>query len=105
MQSGVGKRLVIVAVIAALIASYFLFDLGQYFSLDYLKESREQFQALYREHAFAVIGVYFLIYVTATALALPAATVITLAGGLYLVCGPGLWSFLSQVQSARLLRS
>lgn len=81
IHAGTVKRLVVVAVIAALIVSYFLFDFGQFFSLDYLKESRDRFQALYAEHTFLVIGVYFLIYVTATALALPAATVITLAGG------------------------
>ncbi len=88
MQAGVVKRIGIVAVIAALIACYFVFDFGQYFSLDYLKESRERFQGLYAEHTFVVIGVYFLVYVTATALALPAATVITLAGGALF----GLWT-------------
>lgn len=81
MQAETLKRILIVAVIAGLIASYFLFDLGQYFSLEYLKESRERFQGLYAENTLLVLGVYFLIYVTATALALPAATVITLAGG------------------------
>lgn len=81
MQTGTVKRLMIVGVIACLVASYILFDLGQFFSLDYLKESRERFQTLYAEHTVLVIGAYFLLYVTATALALPAATVITLAGG------------------------
>lgn len=88
MQSGMIKKLAIVAVIATLIACYFIFDLGQYFSLEYLKASREKFQNLYAEHTFAVIGMYFLVYVTATALALPAATVITLAGGALF----GLWT-------------
>lgn len=88
MQAGMVKRIVIVALIASLITCYFIFDLGQYFSLVYLKASREQFQALYAENAFAVIAGYFLIYVTATALALPAATVITLAGGALF----GLWT-------------
>lgn len=81
MQTGTVKRLMIVGVIACLVASYILFDLGQFFSLEYLKESRERFQTLYAEHTVLVIGAYFLLYVTATALALPAATVITLAGG------------------------
>lgn len=81
MQAGTVKRLMIVGIIAALVACYFLFDLGQYFSLEYIKASRERFQALYAEHTFLVIGAYFLLYVTATALALPAATAITLAGG------------------------
>jgi len=81
MKSETVKRLVIVGIIASLVACYFLFDLGQYFSLEYIKASRERFQTLYAEHTVLVIGAYFLLYVTATALALPAATAITLAGG------------------------
>jgi uncharacterized membrane protein YdjX (TVP38/TMEM64 family) len=64
-----------------LIVFYFVFDLGQYFSLDYLKASRERFQLLYADHALVMLGTYFVIYVVATALALPAAAVLTLAGG------------------------
>lgn len=89
MQSGTIKRLCIVAVIASLIACYFLFDLGQYLSLEYIKSSRDRFEALYAEHTVAVIAVYFLIYVVATALALPAATAITLAGGAMFGLGVG----------------
>ncbi len=102
MQSGMLKRIAIVAVISVLIACYFIFDLGQYFSLEYLKASRGKFQALYAEHTLAVIGVYFLIYVTATALALPAATVITLAGGALfgLATGVVVVSFASTIGAA-----
>ncbi|MDC0335388.1 TVP38/TMEM64 family protein [Pseudodesulfovibrio sp.] len=102
MQSGTFKRILIVAVIAGLIACYFLFDLGQYVSLDYLKTSRERLQALYAEHTLLVISIYFLIYVTATALALPAATVITLAGGALfgLVTGTIIVSFASSIGAA-----
>lgn len=99
MQSGTMKRLFLLAVVASLFAAYFIFDLGQYFSLEFLKESREHFQSLYAEHTWLVIGVYFLIYVTATALALPAATVISLAGGAMfgLLVGTVVVSFASTV--------
>lgn len=102
MQSGTAKRIAIVLVLGALVAGYFVFDLGQYFSLDYLKGSRERFQALYAEHTFAVLGGYFLIYVTATALALPAAVVLTLAGGALfgLVTGTIVVSFASSIGAA-----
>lgn len=102
MQVGTIKRILIVAVIGTLVACYFYFDLGQYLSLDYLKASRENFQALYAEHMFAVLGGYFLLYVTATALALPAATVITLAGGALfgLVTGVIVVSFASTIGAA-----
>lgn len=102
MQSETVKRIVVLAVIVCLVSSYFFFDLGQYFSLDYLKESRERFQDLYAEHTFLVLGGYFLIYVTATALALPAATVITLAGGALFgfVTGTIVVSFASSIGAA-----
>lgn len=99
MQAYTVKRLVLVMGIVAVVVSYYLFDLGQYLSLNYIKESREHFQQLYADHSFMVIGVYFLIYVTATALALPAATVISLAGGAMfgLVVGTVVVSFASTI--------
>lgn len=87
MRQGLIKKLVIVAVIAGLIAAYFIFDLGQYFTLEYIKASRERFQGLYDDHTALVLGGYFLLYVMVTTLALPAATVVTLAGGALF----GLW--------------
>jgi len=102
MNAGTIKKLVIVSVIVGLIASYFVFDLGQYFSLDYIKSSRERFQTLYAQHTVIVIGVYSFIYVIATALALPAATVLTLAGGALfgLVTGTIVVSFASSIGAA-----
>lgn len=81
MNTETRKRLLIVAIIGCLIGGYFFFDLGQYLSLEYLQASRERFKSLYEEHTVLVLGAYFLIYVTATALALPAAAVLTLVGG------------------------
>ena len=102
MNAGTIKKLVVVGIIAGLIASYFVFDLGHYFSLDYIKASRERFQTLYADHTMAVIGIYFLIYVTATALALPAATILTLAGGALFGLGTGtiVVSFASSIGAA-----
>ena len=102
MRAGTIKRICIVGIIAGLVAGYLFFDLGQYFSLEYIKASRERFQALYAEHTTAVIAVYFLIYVLATALALPAATVITLAGGALfgLAVGTVVVSFASSIGAA-----
>ncbi len=102
MQSGMIKRILVVSVIICLIASYFIFDFDQYFSLEYIKASREQFQALYAEHTFTVIAVYFGVYVAATALALPAAAVLTLAGGALFgfVVGTVIVSFASSIGAA-----
>lgn len=97
-RSTTGK-LLIVGVVAGLVTAYFLFDLGRFFSLDHLKASRDGLQALYAEHPAATLTVYFAIYVTVTALSLPAAVVLTLAGGALfgLVAGTVVVSFASTV--------
>ena len=74
-------KLILVAVIAVLIASFFVFDLGQYLSFDYLKSQKEALNQFYFDKPVLVIAVFFLVYVTMAALALPAATILTLAGG------------------------
>lgn len=74
-------KLILAAVVAALIASYFIFDLGQYFSLEYLKSQKEALNQFYSDRPVLVIAVYFIAYVAMAALALPAAAILTLAGG------------------------
>jgi pyruvate/2-oxoglutarate dehydrogenase complex dihydrolipoamide dehydrogenase (E3) component/uncharacterized membrane protein YdjX (TVP38/TMEM64 family) len=74
-------KLLLLIVVLALIASYFLFDLGQYFSLAYLQSSIEQFNQVYEANPAMVIGIFFLIYVTVTAVSLPGAAVMTIAAG------------------------
>ncbi|MCB2185832.1 MAG: TVP38/TMEM64 family protein [Deltaproteobacteria bacterium] len=75
------KKLLLIGAVLAVIAVFWALGLHRYLSLDYLKASREQFAALYAAHPFLVVGAYFLIYVTVTALSLPGAVVMTLAGG------------------------
>ncbi len=75
------RKILVVAVIAALIVAFFVFDLNQYLTLDYLKSQQESFQALTREHPVLVLGSFFIIYVVVTALSLPGAAVMTLAAG------------------------
>ncbi len=75
------KKALILGVIVAAIAAFFVLDLGQYLSLDYLKSSRSQFAELYAEHPVLTAAGYFLMYVAVTALSLPGAAIMTLAGG------------------------
>lgn len=63
------------------IAVFRYFDLGQYLTLGYLKASQEKFQALYQSHRVLVVAAYMAIYIAVTALSLPGAVVLTLAGG------------------------
>jgi len=75
------KRIALVAAVALAVALFFGLGLGRYLSFEYLKSSQQHFQVLYAQHGAAVIGAYFLLYVLVTALSLPGAVVMTLAGG------------------------
>ncbi len=74
------KLILIVALIAAIIA-FFALGLEKYFSLPFLKQSQAQFGELYTQKPALVIGSFFAIYVAVTALSLPGAAIMTLAGG------------------------
>jgi uncharacterized membrane protein YdjX (TVP38/TMEM64 family) len=75
------QRIAIVGAIIVLIVLFKVLGLGQYLTLDYLKSSQEKFVILYNNNQVAVIAVYMLIYIAVTALSLPGAAVMTLAGG------------------------
>ena len=75
------KRIVLLVLVATLLAAFFAFDLGRFFTLEALKASQEQFAAQYAATPYLVMGVYFVVYVAVTALSLPGAAVMTLAGG------------------------
>lgn len=64
-----------------LIGLFFVFDLGRFFSLEVLKESRNDLQQAYQARPFLVIGLYSLTYIVMAALSLPGAAVMSLAGG------------------------
>jgi uncharacterized membrane protein YdjX (TVP38/TMEM64 family) len=76
----VGKAAVVGLIVLGILAFRY-FDLGQYLSLDYIKSSQERFHALYQSHRFVVIAAYMGVYIAVTALSLPGAAVMTLAGG------------------------
>lgn len=82
------KKIITISLIAAIAAVFFIYDLGQYLTLSYLKESREKLTLLYTENSLLVTGIYAIIYIAATALSLPGATILTLAGGALF----GLWT-------------
>ena len=99
MQIKNAKKIVVIVVAVVLIAVYFILDLGRFFNLAYLKGSQEVFSALYAEHKTAVIVSYMGIYILITALSLPGAVVLTLAGGALfgLVAGTIIVSFASTI--------
>jgi uncharacterized membrane protein YdjX (TVP38/TMEM64 family) len=75
------SRILLLGVIAIAIAAFFYFGGHHYLSLDMLKAQQANVAAFRTEHAVLAIVVYGLIYIAITALSLPGATILTLAGG------------------------
>ena len=75
------KKLIIVGIIMILVILFKVFGLGQYLTLDYLKAQQAAFTSLYNARPVFIVAVYMLIYILVTALSLPGAAVMTLAGG------------------------
>ncbi len=74
-------RWVVLIAVAAAVAAFFAFGLGQYFSLAFFKSQQAAIDAYYGAHPLQTILIYFAIYVAVTALSLPGAAIMTLAGG------------------------
>ena len=93
------KKIAILLAVLVLILLFNLLNLGQYLNLTYLKESQAAFAAYYTEHKVITLLSYMLIYITATALSLPGAAILTLAGGALfgLVTGSIIISFSSTI--------
>ncbi|MDJ0642595.1 MAG: FAD-dependent oxidoreductase [Erythrobacter sp.] len=91
------KKIVIILALAAIVAAYFIFDLGSYLSIDGIKGVAADAAEIYEENQFLVLAVFFLIYVGVTAASLPGAAIMTLAAGALfgLVTGTILVSFAS----------
>ncbi|OED39759.1 dihydrolipoamide dehydrogenase [Chromatiales bacterium (ex Bugula neritina AB1)] len=75
------KKLWIAAIAIALIAAFFVFDLGKYLSLEYLKQQHQTILDFYSENRLITIAMFFLLYVAVAALSLPGAAILTLAAG------------------------
>lgn len=94
----VSRVLIAVGVLAG-IAAYFVFDLGQYLNLEFLRSQQAAIEAFYRENTLLSMGLFFGVYVLVTGLSLPGATIMTLAGGAIfgLLWGTILVSFASTI--------
>ncbi len=75
------KRGALILLLLSLVIAFFAFDLKQYLSFAYLKGQRDMLVGLYDAKPVVTGGIYFLIYVVVTALSLPGAAIMTLAGG------------------------
>jgi len=81
-------KLILVAVIIAVVAAFFLLDLGQYLNLEYLKSQKDSLNNLYNENPILISAIFFVVYVLVAAFSLPAAGLLTVASGAIL----GFWN-------------
>jgi uncharacterized membrane protein YdjX (TVP38/TMEM64 family) len=81
MNKSLTMKIGLVLTLAIIVSLFIYFDLSRFLTLDYIKESQARFQNLYQAHRIMVVSVYMVIYILVTALSLPGAAVMTLAGG------------------------
>jgi pyruvate/2-oxoglutarate dehydrogenase complex dihydrolipoamide dehydrogenase (E3) component/uncharacterized membrane protein YdjX (TVP38/TMEM64 family) len=75
------RKIAVLFVAAILIALYVAFDVGRFFSLDELKRQQAAIEAYRAANPWLAAAIFFAVYVAVTALSLPGAAIMTLAGG------------------------
>ncbi len=83
------KVLLLIALLLGIVA-FFALGLDRYFSLAFLKESQASLATLRETQPLQLALGFFLVYVAVTALSLPGAVIVTLAGGAIFGLGWGL---------------
>ena len=93
------RKGVLLLVVAVLIASFFLFDVGSFLTLENLKAQQAELDGWREQNPQLSLLVFFVVYVVVTALSLPGAAVMTLAIGAIFgfVTGTILVSFASTI--------
>ncbi|MFY7873409.1 MAG: pyridine nucleotide-disulfide oxidoreductase, partial [Limnohabitans sp.] len=81
------SKILLLLCIAGAVGLFVVLDLGQHLQLQSLQHSQARWAQLYAEQPLTVALVYGLLYVAVTALVIPGAAVMTLAGGAIF----GLW--------------
>ena len=74
-------KILVLIFVVALIAAFFIFDLGKYFSLEYFKQQQGVIAAYYQANPVQTGLLFFAAYIAVTALSLPGATIMTLVAG------------------------
>jgi pyruvate/2-oxoglutarate dehydrogenase complex dihydrolipoamide dehydrogenase (E3) component/uncharacterized membrane protein YdjX (TVP38/TMEM64 family) len=75
------SKLLVIAIVVAAISAFFIFDLKQYVSLDYFQSQRAAIEAAVAADPLQAGLLFFAVYVAATGLSLPGASVLTLIAG------------------------
>ena len=91
------KKTIILLALFVVVTLFFVFDLGQFLTLDYVKQQQQSIDAYYVDNRIVTLIGFFVLYVVITGASLPGAAVLTLAaGGIFgLLTGVLLVSFAS----------
>lgn len=71
----------ILLVLLVAVAAFFLFDVGNYLTLDALKARKSELLAYAHANPWSAAFAYFIVYIAVTGLSLPGAAIMTLVGG------------------------
>src|SRR5258706_3187657 len=74
-------KLIVLAVIVALVAAFFILDLRQYVSIEYFQAKRVVIEAYFQANPVETGAIFFAVYVAVTGLSLPGAAILTLVAG------------------------
>ncbi|CCO24473.1 TVP38/TMEM64 family protein [Maridesulfovibrio hydrothermalis] len=75
------KKILILILLILVTVLFFAFDLDRFLTLEYMKNSRQEFQNYYAQNPVSTVLGFFLIYVVVVGVNLPGASVLGLAGG------------------------
>ncbi|MBU0973718.1 MAG: VTT domain-containing protein [Proteobacteria bacterium] len=89
MKSKTFKKILLLALIAGLVALFFVLGLQKYLTLEFIKDSRDKFQEMYTQRPFFVISHFLAVYIPAIALNLPGAAILGLGAGALFGALPG----------------
>ena len=90
------SKIILLLAIVLLAYLFYAFDLQQYLTLSHLKSQQQAVENYYADNKALTMGGYMALYIAVTALSLPGATIMTLAGGALF----GLWAGLLMVSFA-----
>lgn len=75
------KKIIILLILVIAVAGFFIFDLHQYLDFAYIKSKQQAIEDYYQANPLQSILVFFVVYVLATSLSLPGASILSLLAG------------------------
>ena len=75
------KKIIILLIIAALIAGFFILDLQQYLDFSYIKSIQEEVTRYFNDHPVRTVLIFFFIYVAVAGLSIPGVGILSVLAG------------------------